>query len=105
MCNLVCVFVHLTPRNGVRCKPQPQEVYILVNCVEIETISPWVQLPEEEAQFLGCVESRNWHRRDVSEVSCHGINNLIAKNKTSSCENAEILAFKALGYSFVLLYL
>lgn len=74
----------------------------MVNCVEIEAVSPWVQLPEEGAQ---CVESHNWHRRDVSEVSCHGINNPIAKNKTSSWENAEILAFKGLGYSSVVLCL
>lgn len=71
----------------------------LVNCVEIEAISPWVQFLEEGAQ---CVESHNWHRRDVSEVSCHGINNPTAKTKTSSWENAEILAFKGLGYSSVL---
>lgn len=74
----------------------------MVNCGEIEAVSPWVQLPEEGAQ---CFESHNWHRRDVSEVSCHGINNPIAKNKTSSWENAEILAFKGLGYSSVVLCL
>lgn len=102
MCNLVCVFAHLTHRNGVRCKPQPQEVYILVQCVEIEMGSPWVQLPEEGAQHT---ESHKWHRRDVSEVSCHGTNNTTAKNKTSSWENAEILAFKGLGYSSGLLCL
>lgn len=91
MCNPVCAFAHLTSRNGVRCKPQPQEVYILVNYVEIEATSPWVQLPEEGAH---CTESYNWHRRDVSEVSCHGINSPVAKNKSSCWKNAEILAFK-----------
>lgn len=73
-----------------------------MNCVEIEAASPWVQLPEEGAQ---CIESHNWHRTDVSEVSCHGVNNPMAKNKTSSWENAEISAFKGLGYSSVLLCL
>lgn len=72
-----------------------------MNCVEIEAASPWVQLPEEGAQ---CIESHKWHRTDVNEVSCHGVNNPMAKNKTSSWENAEISAFKGLGYSSVLVF-
>lgn len=57
-----------------------------MNCVEIEAASPWVQLPEEGAQ---CIESHNWHGTDVSEVSCHGVNNPMAKNKTSSWEKMQ----------------